>query len=108
MAVSFEKHSYSVHSNFVDTPCCEGEEEGVCNEGGGGEDQEETQLGSTGAKLPAISFERYYEANYISKKITLGSALHTLFFAIQNSLSTVSLGKLGEEGGDEGLEAEEE
>ena len=30
------------------------------------------------------------------------------FFSIQNSLSTVSLGKLGEEGGDEGLEVEEE
>ena len=29
-----------------------GEEEGVCDEGGGGEDQEETKLGSTGDTLP--------------------------------------------------------
>ena len=35
----------------METPCCEGEEEGVCDEGGGGEDEEETQLGSPGAKL---------------------------------------------------------
>ena len=35
----------------METPCCEGEEEGVCDEGGGGEDEEETQLGSPGAKV---------------------------------------------------------
>ena len=29
-------------------------------------------------------------------------------FNVQNSLSTVSLGKLGEEGGEDGLEVEEE
>ena len=29
-------------------------------------------------------------------------------FTLQNSLSTVSLGKLGEDGGEEGLEVEEE
>ena len=37
---------------FVDAPFCLGEEEGVCYEGGGGEDQEETQLGSAGATIP--------------------------------------------------------
>ena len=29
-------------------------------------------------------------------------------FTLQNSLSTVSLGKLGEDGGEEGLDVEEE
>ena len=37
----------------MDAPCCLGEEEGVCYEGGGGEDQEETQLGSAGGTLLA-------------------------------------------------------
>ena len=48
------------NSNFVDTRCCEGEEEGVCDEGGGGEDEEETQLGSPGATLLVAIFEKYH------------------------------------------------
>ena len=43
------------------------------------------------------SFDYFMMTNCVQKSFTL-----------QNSLSTVSLGKLGEDGGEEGLDVEEE